>query len=278
MAVYERRHLWATLGVLLLLLPLPPAAARTREAVPLDRLASGGAASVAEVIDGDTVVLADGRQVRLVGMQAPKLPLGRSNFPTWPLAPEAKAKLQALAGGRAVTLLFGGRRIDRHGRTLAHLRRDDGLWLQGAMLQAGFARVYSFADNRALVAEMLALESEARAGRRGIWSHPYYAIRRHDALVGDSDTFQLVEGRVRAVGQAGGRVFLNFGADWKTDFTLRLEASDRELFERAGFDYRLLEGANVRARGWVEWRNGPEIHLTHPEEIERLDGPDWTRR
>jgi endonuclease YncB( thermonuclease family) len=51
---------------------------------------------VVEVIDGDTVVLDDGKEVRLVGIQAPKLPLNRPNFKEWPLAPEAKDELEKL--------------------------------------------------------------------------------------------------------------------------------------------------------------------------------------
>ncbi|MEE8394009.1 MAG: thermonuclease family protein, partial [Rhodospirillales bacterium] len=43
-------------------------------------LEKGETATVREVVDGDTVVLADGRQVRLTGIQAPKLPLGRAGF------------------------------------------------------------------------------------------------------------------------------------------------------------------------------------------------------
>jgi len=41
------------------------------------RLESGPTATVVEVVDGDTVVLDDGSQVRLVGIQAP---LGCGNF------------------------------------------------------------------------------------------------------------------------------------------------------------------------------------------------------
>ena len=59
--------------------------------VPL-QVAPVGAQEIAravEIVDGDTLILADGREVRLVGIQAPKLPLGRKNFRTWPLADEA---------------------------------------------------------------------------------------------------------------------------------------------------------------------------------------------
>lgn len=48
--------------------------------LPAADLRAGERARVAAVVDGDTVVLTTGRQVRLVGLQAPKLPLGRVGF------------------------------------------------------------------------------------------------------------------------------------------------------------------------------------------------------
>src|SRR3546814_20171745 len=71
-------------------------------------LAAG--AEAVTVIDGDTLVLADEREVRLVGIQTPKLPLGRAGFEAWPLAGEAKSKLEEIALGRVLDLGFGGRR------------------------------------------------------------------------------------------------------------------------------------------------------------------------
>src|SRR5450432_206171 len=81
-------------------------------------------ANVAEVIDGDTVRLSDGRQVRLVGTQAPKLALGRKHFIDWPYGSESKAALETLVRGKAVGLGYGGLKSDRNGRTLAHLYLD----------------------------------------------------------------------------------------------------------------------------------------------------------
>ena len=112
---------------------------------------------VREVVDGDTVVLEGAGQVRLVGIQAPKLALGRTGFRPWPLTAESKALLETLTLGKPLRLSYGGRRIDRHGRLLAHLEDAEGRWIQGEMLSAGLARVYSFADNRSRVSDMLAL-------------------------------------------------------------------------------------------------------------------------
>lgn len=237
---------------------------------PTAALADGGSAVVAEIVDGDTLFLADGREVRLVGIQAPKLPLGRRNFRKWPLADRAKAALESLTLGRTVRLGYGGRQIDRHGRQLAHLTLDDGRWVQRVLLSMGLARVYSFPDNRALVAEMLAAERVARAARAGIWDNAYYAIRAPSELAPLIGTFQLVEGRVLDAARVRGTTYLNFGDDWRTDFTVVVRRGNQAAFDEAGMDLLSLKGHRIRVRGWLDRRNGPMIGATHPEQIERL--------
>ena len=162
-------------------------------------------------------------------------------------------------------------------RALAHLfRQTDGVWVQRAMLVQGMARVYSFPDNRSAVAELLDAEGIARAAGRGIWSHPFYRIRAPEQLADAIDTFQLVEGHVADAARVRGRIYLNFGADWREDFTATVAPRDRRLFER---EDRLLgrqpiddlAGRQVRVRGWVKSFNGPMIEVTHPEQIEWLE-------
>lgn len=254
--------------ILLLALWGWPALVGAQPNTVFDRLQRGETARVVAVVDGDTLVLENGVEVRLVGIQAPKLALGRVGFVEWPLAEEAKATLEQLTVGHAVTLYYAGRRVDRYGRALAHLRRDDGLWVQGAILKRGLARVYSFRDNRSLVSDILMLERQARAARRGIWALPFYAVRTPDDIEQHVDSFQLVEGRVLDAAVVRGRIYLNFGEDWHTDFTITVAPEHRELFENAGWDPHALEGRVVRVRGWVKSFNGPMIEATHPEQIE----------
>lgn len=234
------------------------------------------ATPVVAVIDGDTVRLASGEQVRLTGIQAPKRALGRANFTDWPLADAAKAHLETLVLNREVRLEQPGAAMDRHGRLLAHLYVGD-IWVQGAMVSAGLARAYSFADNRAHAAALLALESEARKARRGIWAHPFYTVRAAadptalDRLVG---TFQIIEGMVCSAAETRANVYVNFGPDWKTDTTLRIDKPDWPLFEDAGWSVHTLPGTRVRLRGWVDRYNGPMVDMDHPERLERLDPLD----
>ncbi len=226
---------------------------------------------VAAVADGDTLSLTDGRTLRLAGIMAPK-----HGSVDEPLADAARARLAALAQGRSVILAYGTRHMDRHGRFVAQawLAGDDGspgVWLQAALLADGLARVFSTPDARLRVAEMLQIEDAARRAGRGLWADPAYRLRTPDDVGKAVDRFQIVEGRAVAVAVVASRGYVNFGADYKTDFTLAFDAAASRLMRDAGLDVASLRGRRLRVRGWVRWFNGPLIDVSHPEQIELLD-------
>ncbi|WP_244433605.1 thermonuclease family protein [Azospirillum sp. B506] len=237
--------------------------------------ASADGLRVSAVLDGDTLELEDGRQVRLAGIEAAKPP--RNANPAdgrlWPMAEAATSALADLALGRRV-VLHGPAPVDRHGRLLAHLVREDGLWLQSALLVRGQARVHTRPDARAYAAELLAGEEAARTAGRGLWRSRVYAVRDAadlDGLFHDRDSFQLVEGVVLAVSKGGGESWLDFGTDWRSDVTVHIGRAAMREVTRAGIDPLSYEGRRVRVRGWITLRNGPMIEITHPEQIERLE-------
>ncbi|WEJ33732.1 MULTISPECIES: thermonuclease family protein [unclassified Devosia] len=250
--------------------------AASQAAMACDVLDMRPGGTVVEVTDGDTVVLDSGQRVRLIGTQAPKLPLGREDFEIWPLAPEAQKVLADLALNKPVRLGFGGEEIDRHERVLAHMFVDDGseeIWAQLHMVEKGMARVYSFPDNRKCLDMLMAAEARARAARLGIWADPYYSVRAAEKagdLLTRAGHYELVEGRVLLADRQGSRVYLNFGRFWKEDCTAVIEAPALRLFTADKLDPLALEGALVRIRGWVDDRDGPRIEVTHPEQIEVL--------
>jgi micrococcal nuclease len=237
-------------------------------------LVDGGKIIVREVIDGDTIRLQKPvfgvRQIRLVGIQAPKLPLGRKGFKAWPLSKESKKALEKLIRRKRLHIRFGGRRQDRHRRLLAHIYDQDNNWVQGEMLRLGMARVYSFPDNRSRVAAMLKIERAARQAKRGIWGHPFYDIRTPEEAAGHIGTFQLVRGRIVNTAKVRTRVYLNFGKNWRNDFTITLRPRARRYFRKARIDPLALKGKTVLVRGWLRKRNGPMIDVSHPEQIELI--------
>jgi endonuclease YncB( thermonuclease family) len=241
--------------------PVPAAAADG------DVLDPGVTVVVAAVSDGDTLQLTDGRVLRLAAIMAPK---GAE-----PLADAARDAL-AQAIGRSLLLEFGPRRTDRHGRLLAQawLGRTDGTkeaWLQQMLLTRGLARVASTDETRALVPALLRLEAQARDSHRGLWADPSYRVRT-PADAGDAlDSFQIVEGRVAAAALVRSGGYLNFGADYKTDFTLSFSREALQRLQESGIVFKSLQGVRLRARGWLRSFNGPLIDITHPEQIEVLE-------
>jgi len=263
-----RRRVGAGLACLVLAGPATAAGARPGPAAP-DGLDRGKAGRVSAIRDGGTIGLEDGTTVRLAGIQTPEA--ARGDRPAWPLATEAATAVGQALLGNDVTLWHPDDREDRWGRSLAHVVRDDGLWMQGALLMAGLARVYTQPRTATGARLMLDLERTARAARLGIWRQRFYRVRNPAETWGDLDSVQIVEGRVVDAAVVRGTAYLNFGADWRRDFTFRAKPDVRRAFARAGIDLADLTGQRVRGRGWVFPLNGPMIDLTHPEGLEVLE-------
>lgn len=224
---------------------------------------------VAEVKDGKSLVLDTGKTVRLVNLYAPKIAY-KEGMVTQPLAEEAKAHLQSLVEGKQLRLEFATTKEDRYGRYLAQLYTKDGTWVQGEMVSAGMAMVYSFPDNVAQVPKLLQLEQDARAAKRGIWALPDYAVLRADEAEKGMEQFRLVEGVVQAVADVRGALYINFGENWREDFTLYIAKKNRTRFESVFPALERLEGKRMLARGWIFFKNGAMIELTHPEQVKLL--------
>lgn len=247
-------------------------------AAACDGLRDGPKGTVTEIVDGDTIMLDNGLVVRLMGIQAPHLKLGRDGFDDWPKGPEAKGALETIALKQPVQLRYGGEEKDRYGRLLAQVftTGPEPKWVQQQMLAGGMARVYSFPDNRACLPDLLAAEIKARTAGLGIWTDPYYRVRRADRPKDFSTLsghYELVEGRVLKAEKSGGRVYLNFGRYFKEDFTAVIDARALRLFAEDRLDPLKLGGALVRVRGWIDLENGPRLTITHPEQVEVLAVP-----
>ena len=220
--------------------------------------------AVAGVPAGDRLELADGRTVRLAGIRLPESPGA-------PFAEQARATLAGLLAGQAVRLATSAAPVDRYGDLVAQVERADGTWLQGALLEQGLAEVETRPGEVLRAAEMLALERAARAGRRGLWADPAFAPRSAGRVADAVGSFQIVQGRVLRVAPSGDYVYLNFGRNWRSDFTLRLRRAELDdRFERSGLDVMALGGRRIEVRGFVLEAGGPLIELSHPEQLQVL--------
>lgn len=206
------------------------------------------------------MVLEDGLVVRLAGIDAPNS--GEA------YAEEAQRALAALAQGKPVELLYGGRRRDNYGRALAQVRISSGrMWLQDRLVREGGARVRSYPDNRALVEPLLRSEAEARAKGRGLWRLAVFRVRL-PVEARARPGFQIIEGRV--TGAYGGPQGAEIDLDQMV--TARIPERLRGEFARVNRDPGKLKGKLVRVRGYL--RRDGTLSLDHPEQLEPLhEGP-----
>lgn len=231
-----------------------------------------GEGRVAAARDGATLVLDTGLEVRLAGLLPPLPASGEASAE--PFFAEAREALAELAVGRRAELSAppGLPERDRWGATAARvtLPEAEGVSLNRELVARGLARVRAEQEEDAEARALLALEDAARQAGRGIWSSPYFAVRPAEAVtLAAQGSFQIVEGVVvDAASTRAGWIYLNFGADYRVDFTAGAPPERSELFDEATM--LALSAALVRVRGEIERYNGPFIRLYAPSQLERL--------
>lgn len=237
----------------LLLLPLTVVAAHTE------------GARVAEVFDGDTVRLADGRHVRLIGINAPEL--GHDGQPDEPFASAARDRLSSLVLGREIRLVFEEQEHDHYGRSLAHLELMDGTQVEEALLKEGLASAIAIPPNVREITRLQAAEALARHAHKGLWgdSHDVYVSVAAETLNPAHTGYRLVHGRITHVGTSHKYVYLDIGPR----FALRIAHDDWQRYFRA--QPESWRGARIEARGWItEYQGRLHMNLGHPAMLRRL--------
>ena len=121
---------------------------------------------VRAVIDGDTIDVTTFGRVRLLGIDAPEI--GRGFDTAAPFSREARERLASLVLHRWVRLEQEGTRLDVYNRHLAYVMREDGVFVNAALVGDGLARVSARVPLSRL-AELEKAEAEAQTFRRGMW-------------------------------------------------------------------------------------------------------------
>ena len=148
-----------------------------------ERPAPPQAARVVQVVDGDTLVLAGGIKVRVLGIDAPEME--HDGQPADFLAHKAKAALTELTLDRTVSLSYDRLRYDHYGRLLAYLFLPDYTLVNAELVRLGMARVYLIAPNLLYQKDLLTAQQEAIEAQRGVWQQllkqdePDYLGNRH---------------------------------------------------------------------------------------------------
>ncbi len=196
---------------------------------------------VKRVFDGDTLRLADGRNVRLIGLNTPEL--SRQGRAAQPFAVKAQKRLEQLIRANAgqVALKIGEPAKDHYGRLLAHAFADNGRNIEEQLLAEGLGYQVVFAPATRWAQCQQMAERRAREEGRGLWRQP----RLLTPAQVDSGGFALIRGKVLRVERNRGGIWLEMGDSVVLQVTPKLFPH----FDIEGL--QALAGRQIEARGWV---------------------------
>jgi endonuclease YncB( thermonuclease family) len=219
--------------------------------------------------DGTTILLKDGREIRLAGVVA----TGDVNEDK-ASADAASSTLNSRVAGKYLVLYGRGTR-DRYGRLMGQVAvaGEEPRWLQADLVSAGLLRVAPELSEAACTAALLDIESKAREAQRGFWKEPRFQVEKADhieGMIAAMGRFAVVEGVIHRVGETSSRTYLDFGRRYNEDFTIVIPRSARAEFAAAGIDLRSLRGKHVRVRGVLFSFGGPAIEIHKPASLEVL--------
>jgi len=138
--------------------------------------------SVSSVVDGDTVKVSIGGTIttlRLIGIDTPETVDPRK--PVQCFGKEASTKAKELLNGKKVRIekdVTQGE-LDKYGRLLAYIYREDGLFYNKYMIEQGYAHEYTYNTPYKYQTEFKAAQKSAQDNLRGLWSP--------DTCSGDTD-------------------------------------------------------------------------------------------
>jgi micrococcal nuclease len=124
---------------------------------------------VARVIDGDTLELASGVKLRLIGVDTPETV--HPQKPVEAFGKEASGFTRHMVEGKRVRLEYDWQRTDKYRRTLAYVYLEDGTFLNAELIRQGYGHAYTRFPFKHLD-DFRALEREARQQKRGLWAAP----------------------------------------------------------------------------------------------------------
>ena len=138
---------------------------------------------VTKVFDGDTVRLADGEKVRLLGIDTPEMyesdkllrdaqKSGQDIRTIMALGRKSYQFTKQLVEGKKVRLEFDVQQRDKYGRLLAHVFiSNTQLFLNAEIIKQGYAEVMIIPPNLKYGDYFQGLYQEARENKRGLWSN-----------------------------------------------------------------------------------------------------------
>jgi endonuclease YncB( thermonuclease family) len=214
------------------------------------------------VYDGDTLRLADGRKIRLIGMNAPEV--AHHQKKGQPYGREATETLRALLkkAQYRVRLERGKQAKDRYKRHLAHVFLPDGTDISQWMLRNGWATVMIFPPNVRYITAYRAAERSAQLKKRNIWQQTAYQLKAPRQLKPVYRGYVRLKSTVRHIKVTKHTIMLEIDKN----IFIKLRTSYLHYFTR--YDPKKLLHQEVIVRGFLQKYRGKRIiRVRHPVQL-----------
>ena len=233
---------------------------------------------ISKIEDRGVFTLNDGRGLKLADLFFPL------NEETGALSAQTLSQIRQMIKGQETRILTSGPK-DRYGREPALLfvkkrggepqlaqetliRSQAAVYMPDPQLRKTFASHCDFDRIRAELIEITPKEPTFSSGRpTGIISVLSANSQRLWGLEGE---FVIVRGVVKEVRRTRRGISINFGDDWKKDFTAYLSPLVSKTFENVVDLNSNLVGQQVKLRGFLDLYYGPSMRIDHLMQMEML--------
>ncbi len=218
------------------------------------------------IYDGDTLLLKDGRKIRLIGINAPEVAHHGRKGQRY--GREATEKLRELLknANNKVRLEHDKQMRDRYKRELAYVFLPDGTDISEWMLQQGWATLMVFPPNTRYINHYRKAERSAQLKKRHIWRQKTHKIKKTHQLKRTYHGYVRLQSTIESIKITKNNIILQL--DQK--IFIKLAKQNLKYFNR--YDPKKLLHQEIIISGLLQKYRGKRIiRLRHPVQLTFVD-------
>lgn len=218
------------------------------------------------VYDGDTLLLKDGRKIRIIGINTPEVAHHKKKGERY--GREATEQLRALLkqSNNRVRLELGKEKLDRYKRHLAHVFLPDGRDISLWMLKNGWATTMIFPPNTHYIEDYQQAEHTAQKKKLNIWRQKNHQIITSSQLKKSYTGYVRLKARIKKIKLRKKSVILQL------DKKILIKLGKRYIKYFDTYDPKKLLHKNIIISGILRKHRGKRtITLRHPAQLDILN-------
>jgi endonuclease YncB( thermonuclease family) len=218
------------------------------------------------VYDGDTLLLADKRKIRIIGIDTPETKHHKQKAQAY--GAKAREALRELLKNNhyQVSLRYGKERKDKYDRTLAHVYLADGTNISNWMLEQGYAKTLAFPPNVELAQCYKKAEEVAQEQSLRIWRYKSNKVRDAVSLPRRINGYVRLKGKISKIKYYRKSLIMELESNGKSHIQVKIKKKSLKYFGEIAPDK--LWNKTIIVTGLLRNRKGRRtLYLNHPTQL-----------